>query len=238
MHSHSHSHGHSHSHDDWDDNAETWDEDSREQRALLVDRVKNHVEFTHISSLLDFGAGTGAMAREVVVASEGNITSVTLIDTSEKMLQVASQRSDFPESVVRKCCATMHEIGKMQVDLAISTFVLHHIEDAQQTFTSIAGHVRPSGLVVIAEFAHSDQAENLAKTGHKGVKHGGFTPEILDSWAAANSLKRVQAIDRFDITFGKNNASMPCFLWIAQKLPWIASQIPDVQIPHSNGYIC
>ncbi|MFF2749758.1 class I SAM-dependent methyltransferase [Kitasatospora sp. NPDC058048] len=157
-HSHSHSHGHAHGHGhvpaadfDWDALAAHLELEA-DLRAGAVTEAGQWLFGLHgegeVRRVLDVGSGPGVIAgllAEVFPAAE-----VVAVDQSAALLERArtrsggrlgTQQADLPE-----------EFGKLgEADLIWSGNAVHHLGDQQAALTSLAGVLRPGGLLAVAE---------------------------------------------------------------------------------------
>lgn len=157
-HQHGHSHGHSHGHGhvpaadlDWDALAAHLELEA-DLRAGAVTDAGRWLLGLHgdggVRRVLDVGSGPGVIAgllAEVFPAAE-----VVAVDQSAALLERARTRSggrlgtrqaDLP--------AEFDKLG--EADLIWSGNAIHHLGDQQAALTSLAGLLRPGGLLAVAE---------------------------------------------------------------------------------------
>ncbi|MFE7529589.1 class I SAM-dependent methyltransferase [Kitasatospora sp. NPDC057542] len=155
-HGHSHEHGHSHGHVpaadfDWDALAAHLEVEA-DLRAGAVTEAGRWLLGLHgegaVRRVLDVGSGPGVIAgllAEVFPAAE-----VVAVDQSAALLERARSRSggrldtrqaDLP--------AEFDKLG--EADLIWSGNAIHHLGDQQAALTSLAGVLRPGGLLAVAE---------------------------------------------------------------------------------------
>lgn len=97
------------------------------------------------SSVLEVGAGTGHMARNI--ASLGY--KVTAIEPSKGMFSIASQVLYGSSAKVINCSADELPYDDL-FDLAYSHLVVHVIDDLISFFTSIRRHLHPGGQFIFS----------------------------------------------------------------------------------------
>ncbi len=98
--------------------------------------------------ILDLGCGTGEHCREYI---EMGASAVTGIDISEKMLAVAKEQNSDPKITYLKM--PMEDLGKLEgeFDLAISSLVLHYIEDYKGVLKNLNRLLVPGGEFVFSQ---------------------------------------------------------------------------------------
>lgn len=102
--------------------------------------------------VLDLGAGTGLLSE--MFADRFPHASLTLVDFSEKMLDVARQRLAGRGDRFRFVVADyLEEPFPGQYDLVVSALSVHHLEneDKQRLFRKIQGSLAPGGFFVCAD---------------------------------------------------------------------------------------
>ncbi len=121
----------------------------QEQINLLVADVlaAKKMENTNLS-LLDIGCGTGLSTEFVLGSNLGaNISKVTLLDTSEKMLQEAEKKAknwNKPYQLVNGYLASVAE----KFDVIIICSVLHHIPELDVFLAQVDNALNPGGILI------------------------------------------------------------------------------------------
>ncbi|MFG2909596.1 class I SAM-dependent methyltransferase [Kitasatospora sp. NPDC048286] len=157
-HSHGHSHGHGHAHGhvpaadfDWDALAAHLELEA-DLRADAVTEAGRWLLGLHgeggVRRVLDVGSGPGVIAgllAEVFPAAE-----VVAVDQSAALLERARTRSGG--RLGTRQADLPAEFGKLgEADLIWSGNAIHHLGDQQAALTSLAGVLRPGGLLAVAE---------------------------------------------------------------------------------------
>ncbi|CAN5708810.1 class I SAM-dependent methyltransferase [soil metagenome] len=160
--------------------------------------------------VLDLGAGTGVLSE--MVAERFPRGTVTLVDFSEKMLDVARQRLAGRGDRFRFVVADyLEEPFPEQYDLVVSALSIHHLEnkDKQKLFRKIQDSLAPGGFFVCAD-------QTL-----------GVTPEIEERYRE-DLVRRVrktgveeQALDRFAEKM-KESKSHTFEASLMDQLSWLA----------------
>ena len=103
---------------------------------FLVQEVVRHGGMAR--RLLDFGAGTGAFARNL----KGSGFEVVCVET-DPQLQAELRRSGF------ECHASLAAIPPQSVDFIFSLNVLEHIEDDADVLKAMRERLKPGGRVYL-----------------------------------------------------------------------------------------
>lgn len=116
-----------------------------------VSSVKN-------ASVLDIGLGTGILAKKLY--DKG--ISITGIDFSEKMLQIAKDK--MPEAALYQhdfSIGLPQELNLECYDYIISTYALHHLTDMQKIrfLVDVKNRLKPNGKILIGDIAFETKEE-------------------------------------------------------------------------------
>jgi SAM-dependent methyltransferase len=135
---------------------------------------------------VDLGCGTGHHALEL----SSRFRQVLAVDVSQPMLTLARQRRPRPnityaERDLRQVRA--HTDGTF--DLVLSTHVLHHVEDLDQTLLGIRELVAPGGRVILVD--------NVAPT--PAVPRWWFVREALRALAVDLARRRRPAGEAWEL---------------------------------------
>ncbi len=113
------------------------------------------VEVRPGQKLLDVGCGTGSLAI-VAKAKAGPDGEVHGIDASPEMIEVARRKADNAGADVRFQVGLIEDIPfpDDQFDLALSTFMLHHLPDdlKRKGFAEIYRVLKPGGHLLTVDF--------------------------------------------------------------------------------------
>ncbi len=95
--------------------------------------------------VLDLGCGYG---WHCIYAMENGASSVVGVDISHKMLEVAKEKTGFPQ-VEYKCCAIEDvDFPKDSFDIILSSLAFHYIEDYESLIKSLHKMLKPDGTLV------------------------------------------------------------------------------------------
>lgn len=157
---------------DFDAAAATWDENPARARLAhdvgraVLEAVKPGPDCT----VLDFGCGTGLLT----LAIQPHVRSVTAVDSSRGMLDVLDAKirnQNLPN--VRTLPVDLEKGDKIAgtFDLVVSSMTFHHIRDPGILLERLAGLLRPSGWIAVADL---DSDEGKFHDSDEGVFHPGF----------------------------------------------------------------
>ncbi len=156
----------------FDKEAATWDENpgrvklAHDVARAIIETVKPGPDI----DVLDFGAGTGLLT----LALHPHVRSITAVDSLQGMLDVLDAKVRAQKFAnVRTQVVDLEQGGRLegQFDLVVSSMTFHHIRDVGMLLDRIAGVLKPSGRVAIADL---DSDEGKFHDTHEGVFHNGF----------------------------------------------------------------
>jgi SAM-dependent methyltransferase len=121
---------------------------TRSKARVLLEVVSRRLGDPGQLSLLDVGCGPG----ETDSLLEGRVRSLAGIDTSARMIEVASRRNPWADYVAVGAGAAL-PFSRASFDVAFAICVLHHVETPGRArlLAEIARVVRPGGVVLIFE---------------------------------------------------------------------------------------
>ena len=97
--------------------------------------------------LLDLGCGYG---WHCVYAMEHGAQSALGLELSEKMLQVAREKTPFPQVEYRQGDMEQAEFEAGSFDVVLSSLALHYVEDYAGVVNKTAGFLKPGGFFVFS----------------------------------------------------------------------------------------
>jgi ubiquinone/menaquinone biosynthesis C-methylase UbiE/DNA-binding transcriptional ArsR family regulator len=202
--------------------AANWDE----VRAMHVPEekveaaIRNAAGSGPIAALLDLGTGTGRMLELLAPLA----VKAVGIDQSPHMLSVARVRIE--RAGLRNVQLRQGDIYAVPVesnfyDLAIMHQVLHYLDDPLRAIREAARALRPSGRLLIVDFApHEEEALRAAHT-HRRL---GFAPEEVAGFMAAAGLELIASDD---LAPAKGEAGkLTVSLWLGRDRRVIADPLP------------
>ncbi|SNK56923.1 class I SAM-dependent methyltransferase [Streptococcus pneumoniae] len=159
---------------DFNHKAETFDSPKNIFLANLVcQAVEKQIDILSDKVILDFGGGTGLLALPLAKQAK----SVTLVDTSEKMLEQA--RLKVEQQAIKNIQFLEQDLPKNPLEkefdcLAVSR-VLHHMPDLDAALSLFHQHLKEDGKLIIADFTKTEANHHgfdLAELENKLIEHG------------------------------------------------------------------
>lgn len=131
-----------------------------QQFLLLVKDVQNEFLDKNELCLLDVGCGTG-LGTELLLSTElgKRISKIILVDVSPKMMEKAIERSSAWGVEVVTHVGLLEEI-KGDVDILLTSSVLHHIPDLDSFFATVDKKVKKGGLFIHVHDPNGDYLQN------------------------------------------------------------------------------
>ncbi len=159
---------------DFNHKAETFDSPKNIFLANLVcQAVEKQIDILSDKEILDFGGGTGLLALPLAKQAK----SVTLVDTSEKMLEQARLKAEqqdikniqfFEQNLLEPPL-------EQQFDLIVVCRVLHHMPDLDEALSLFHQHLRENGQLLLADFTKTEANHHgfdLAELEKQLIEHG------------------------------------------------------------------
>jgi len=149
----------------------------------LATETKKHLRISDGIDVLDFGCGTGLFGLHFLE----NAKTLTGIDTSKGMLDVFKRKVDDDQKLKTLMINLENEDHQGHYDLIVSSMAFHHLENPVVVLKKLKQMLKPNGVIAIIDLDHEDgtfHPDNNAM----GVKHFGFSNEILMDWATKTEL--------------------------------------------------
>ena len=189
---------------DFNHKAETFDSPKNIFLANLVcQAVEKLLDILSDKEILDFGGGTGLLALPLAKQAK----SVTLVDTSEKMLEQARLKAEQQE--IKNIHFLEQDLLKnplkQEFDLIVVCRVLHHMPDLDAALSLFHQHLRENGQLLLADFTKTE------------AKHPGFELPKLENKLAQFAFSSIdsQILYSAEDLFQGNYSEL--FFTVAQK---------------------
>ncbi len=147
-------------------------------------------------SILDIGSGTGLLSA--LLLEKFPAATLTLVDISTNMLEIARQRFSGNDRVIYRAGDFRYEGLDHTHDLICSALSIHHLdhEEKRGLYTRIYSALNPGGVFVNAEQVAgetTDQHRRYMEYWNDYVRHG---PLPEEEWK--NALQRRDTLDKME----------------------------------------
>lgn len=149
-------------------------------------------------TILDLGAGTGLLSK--FLYDEFPEANFSLVDVSEKMLEIAKERFDGLSNFEFSVLDYTRNLPDRKFDLIASALSIYHLEEcAKKTlYRNIFERLEPGGtLVNLDQFnAESSEMETLYESYWvKSIRKSGLSELEFERWQARKALDRENTVD-------------------------------------------
>lgn len=139
----------------WDETARQWNEFVGEDGKKDPNRVLSDGVLMELLGpvdgkiILDIGCGNGYLSRRLV--SEARVFSVTAIDLSPEMIEIAKERTTDPKysNIIFQVASGSNLPSNILVDHVVSNYVLMDCADLEANIASMYRVLKPGGTAVI-----------------------------------------------------------------------------------------
>lgn len=191
----------------FDQSANEWDSPGKiELIKMTAQKIKDNIELGDNLKIMDFGCGTGLLAEEFFDYAK----ELVGVDTSAGMLEVFDKKFADYSHAYSKNINLEHETMDQKFDLIVSSMAFHHLNDPACMVSKLMNLLEPGGRLVIVDLDEEDGTFHPDNES-MGVKHFGFSKEIIEKWHPQVTHSIVHAIE-------KNERQYPLFLAIFQKI--------------------
>ena len=136
-------------------------------------------------SLLDFGVGTGLLGFEILPC----VKEIIGVDTSEVMLEQLKEKNTTEHFITPHLGDILQTPLEKKFDGVISSMTLHHIENLEHFFQTMAQHLQQDGFIAIADLEKED---GTFHSNNEDVFHFGFESQTLKNIAQNNGFKNIK----------------------------------------------
>jgi len=177
----------------FDNQANNWDTPEKVSFfEKLSSNIMTELSISDSSRILDFGCGTGLFGLNFLTCKN----ELVGIDTSAGMLEVMNKKVDSTYKL-KTYLLNLEEqnlpmdIGKF--DLIVSAMAFHHINQPEHIIQKLRSLLNKNGTLVIMDLDKEDGSFHPDNE-TMGVKHFGFSKEVLESWANKNKFNFTHTI--------------------------------------------
>jgi demethylmenaquinone methyltransferase/2-methoxy-6-polyprenyl-1,4-benzoquinol methylase/ArsR family transcriptional regulator len=173
-----------------------------------------------IQNLLDLGTGTGRMLEIFAPLAQRAVG----MDQSPQMLSLARARlekADLRNVQLRQGDIYALPVERDFYDLVIIHQVLHYLDDPARAVREAARALRPSGRLLIVDFAPHDEESLRSQHAHRRL---GFAAEEI---AALMQDAGLDVIERRDLVpSGHDGGKLTVSLWLGRDRRVISDALP------------
>uniref|UniRef100_C6E106 Methyltransferase type 11 n=1 Tax=Geobacter sp. (strain M21) TaxID=443144 RepID=C6E106_GEOSM len=176
---------------DFDAVAGNWDQEPRRVKLAqdIVSAMRRELPLDAAMEVLDYGCGSGL----VTLGLQPLVGKITGADSSKGMLEVLQRKLDEGklENVTVQLLDLESGTLEASYDLITSAMTLHHVQDVSALIASLAGALKPGGLLALADLETEDGSFHSDST---GVLHHGFSRDFLAGEFSKNGLREVRVV--------------------------------------------
>ena len=172
---------------DWDDRPVP------AQISESVGRLLETLDWNTSMHVMDFGAGTGLIAATIAP----HVARIVAVDTSPSMLEALAAKEDLQGKVECRCQDILESPLGERFDAVVSAMALHHVEDTGAAAARFAEHLKPGGLLALADLDQEDGS--FHEPGTEGGFHHGFDRAALQSILEAAGFEDVRFVTALEV---------------------------------------
>ncbi len=195
----------------FNDKAQDWDmaEIPRQISAAVGAALLEHVPLHNEMRVMDFGAGTGLISSQVAPRVE----KILAVDISEAMLSKLVAKPELQGKAEMCCRNIIDDPLDEDFDLIMSAMALHHVEDTDKLLQRFAEHLKPGGMIALADLDKEDGSFHPENT--EGVYHSGFDRDALQTLLEKQGFEDIHFHTAHRVK--KGDKDYPIFLLTARK---------------------
>lgn len=170
----------------------------------IIRIILDNADVTAGKNVLDVACGTGVLIPDYL---ERNVASVTGIDISPKMAEIA--RSKFPQEYVTILCGDVENAAFDRLfDCIVVYNAFPHFPDPERLIRTLAGLLTPGGMLTVA---HGMSREKIDAHHHGSASHvsNGLMPaeDLAAIFETVLNVTVIRSDDRMYQVVGRNAAS-------------------------------
>ena len=193
------------------DKAQDWDANDMVKGLSLGigSAINANVNFDQTMVVMDFGAGTGLIASQIA----NRVEKVIAVDVSQTMLDKLMVKEELHGKVEALCRNILENPLSDRFDLIVSAMAMHHIENNEQLISCFAEHLKPGGMIALADLDDEDGTFHPADI--QGVYHNGFNRDTFQSLLSGHGFTNIRFVTAH--TVHKGEKAYPVFLVLANR---------------------
>ena len=150
-----------------------------ERNIQLFEHLKNKLDISSINNVLEIGCGVGILATHF---SEKYNMNVIGIDVDPEQIKLAKEHQKEKENRQFKVAdaSNLEFSENQQFDLAVSTFVLHHIPNWDEVLSEIERVLKPKGYYIFHDITYPKTLTKIFRPIAK--KYGVYTAQEISEF--------------------------------------------------------
>ncbi len=154
----------------------------------LYERLSKQIDLTEVKDVLEIGCGAGILSNHL---NEKYRVNVTGIDLDPEQIELAKEYQEKKENLQFMVAdATKLNFSEEEsYDLAISTYVMHHISNWEEALMEIKRVVRTKGFYIFYDMAYSKFIVKIFRPIVK--KYGIYTAQDIKRFFEKNSFNLI-----------------------------------------------
>ena len=171
--------------------------------------IQANVNLNNTMTVMDFGAGTGLITSHIA----DQVAKVVAVDVSQAMLDKLIAKAELCNKVDVVCRNILQNPLPDRFDLIVSAMAMHHIEDTKHLIKCFAAHLKPGGIIALADLDEEDGTFHPANI--LGVYHNGFNRDTFRSILTEQGFANIRFVTAHTVNIKEK--TYPVFLVIATR---------------------
>lgn len=201
----------------FNEKAKMWDQEPKrlERTSRIAEGIIELIKYKNSFKAMEFGAGTGSLSFML----KDYCSSITLIDTSEGMIEVLEEKIKTNNVINFHPLLLDLENNELdeKFDLIYTAMTLHHINDIPKIIEKLCSMLNHGGLICFSDLKPEDGSFHPA--GMEGIHHKGIDiakyKSIFENYGIKELSNQTVYIDKKQID-GKDK-EFEIFLYVAEK---------------------
>ena len=147
--------------------APKWDEETGTENEKIIEMLLDNASVSEGEDILDVGCGTGRLFHYYL---KRNVSSVTGIDISSGMIEIAKKKCPGGKIVLICDDASDHSFGRC-FDRIVVFDAFPHFTDPEKTIENLSKHLKEDGTLTIAHNASRDEINRRHGVMRSDVSH-------------------------------------------------------------------
>lgn len=184
---------------DFQKRAEKFEEHSRWVTDESINNVPKEFFEQHkisMGDILDAGGGTGYLVSYLFKHMQSKPKSISLVDISRNMLDIAEKKTECPITVYNASIETFCQFTTKKFDTILLRQVLHYVEDVNDTVSLLKNVLKKGGYIYVGQILvideecrqwHDELMEGISKNRRRT-----FVFDELTAWFEQNGFDIIE----------------------------------------------